>query len=128
MSKDNQTSLDYTKLVDFKNSSKPSNVKSPSHYNSGRYETIDIINDILSSKKHISPTTAYAVGTSIKYLSRMGLKSPDELKGQTLEQKAFEDLEKAIFYLCFAALNERKYVPEKITKQIGRIIDLLEEK
>lgn len=98
----------------------------PSHYNAGRYETIDVINDILSSKKNISPTTAYAVGTAIKYLSRMGLKNPDELKGQTLQEKAFQDLSKSIFYLCFAALNERGYEPIKITERVGEIIKILE--
>lgn len=102
-------------------------VKRPKHYNAGRYEVIDVINDILSAKKEIKPTTAYCIATTIKYLSRMGLKKSDELKNQTIEEKAFEDLEKAIFYLLFAALNERGYEPSKITTRISEIIDLIEK-
>ena len=57
------------------------NVNHPSHYNDGKIEVIDYIED----KK-----LGFHLGNAIKYISRAGKKDKD---------KAQEDIEKAIWYL-----------------------------
>lgn len=61
-------------------------VNHPKHYNAGKYETIDIIEDVISNYE-ISQD-AFLVGQIIRYLSRA------PLKGDYLE-----NLEKAQWYL-----------------------------
>ena len=61
-------------------------VNHPPHYNDGRYETIDIINDSVDAAP--SPQLAYAHGNVIKYILRMWLKG-----------NALEDAKKARWYL-----------------------------
>lgn len=58
------------------------NVNHPSHYNKGRFETIEIIEDILGDS-----FPAYLKGNIIKYISR------EEYKNKV------EDLKKARWYL-----------------------------
>ena len=65
-------------------------VKKPSHYNSGKYEVIDIIESVLMSLK-VSQFQAYCLGNSIKYICRAGLKGDFT-----------EDIRKAIMYLQWA--------------------------
>lgn len=60
-----------------------SNVTHPSHYNAGKIEVIEFIED---QKMNFSR------GNAIKYIARAGK------KGGTLE-KEIEDLEKAVFYI-----------------------------
>lgn len=64
-------------------------VNHPSHYTTGEYETIDIIEDW---------DLDYHVGNAVKYLSRAGKKDP---------KKYIEDLQKAVWYL------ERKIMLEE---------------
>ena len=61
-------------------------VAKPQHYNSGRFETLDVIEDIVQH----APDSITAVSQSqvIKYVSRMFLKG-----------KPLEDAKKAHFYL-----------------------------
>ena len=57
------------------------NVEHPSHYNQGKYEVIDVINDWKLN---------FNLGNAIKYIARADYKN-----------NAIEDLEKAIFYLNY---------------------------
>ena len=61
-------------------------VNHPPHYNQGKFETIDIIEDIVAG--YDDPVEAYLVGATIKYLSRANFKGAKK-----------QDLEKAEFYL-----------------------------
>lgn len=61
-------------------------VNHPPHYNQGKFETIDIIEDIV--RGYDDPVEAYLVGTTIKYLARAPFKGAKK-----------QDLEKAVFYL-----------------------------
>lgn len=66
-------------------------VKKPAHYNSGKYEVIDVIESVLNSLKDIMPFQAYCLGNALKYISRAGLKGD-----------FVEDIQKAIMYLNWA--------------------------
>jgi len=63
-------------------------VNSPSHYTQGKYETIDIILDMV---KHLPGDQGYLLGNVIKYLARYHFKN------------GLEDLEKAQKYLSWLA-------------------------
>lgn len=67
------------------------NVEHPSHYNQGKYEVIDVINDWKLN---------FNLGNAIKYIARADYKN-----------NAIEDLEKAIFYLNYE-INFRKKLME----------------
>lgn len=56
-------------------------VDHPNHYNSGKIEVIDYIED---------QNLGFCLGNAIKYISRAGKKDPN---------KEIEDLEKAIWYV-----------------------------
>lgn len=56
-------------------------VKHPQHYNSGKFEVIEVIED---------QGLGFHLGNAIKYICRAGKKNPD---------KFVEDLKKAIWYL-----------------------------
>ncbi len=57
------------------------NVNHPSHYNSGKIEVIEVIED---------QSLGFHLGNAVKYILRAGKKNPE---------KEIEDLEKAIWYL-----------------------------
>lgn len=59
------------------------NVNHPSHYTTGKFETIDVIQDMLSPKMF----EGFCIGNTIKYLSRYRHKN------------GIEDLKKARWYL-----------------------------
>jgi len=108
---------------DYKNSKDM--VAKPEHYNSGRYETIDKIDDFLRGKP-ITATTAYAIGNSLKYLDRLGHKAPDQEKGQTQAEKNVQDLTKATWYMLFATMTEKGLLPNDITPKIHEILKIME--
>ncbi len=56
-------------------------VENPSHYNSGKIEVIDFIED---------QNLNFNLGNAVKYISRAGKKDPAKFR---------EDLEKAVWYL-----------------------------
>lgn len=58
-------------------------VNHPSHYNMGKYEVIDVINDW---------NLNFQKGNAVKYIARAGHKDPS---------KEIEDLEKALFYINY---------------------------
>lgn len=58
-------------------------VNHPKHYTNGKYETIDIIEDMLSPEEFIG----FCIGNSIKYLSRYKYKN------------GLEDIKKAQWYI-----------------------------
>lgn len=60
-------------------------VNNPNHYTSGKYETINIIEDATSDLEGIK---AFACGNALKYIIRHNKKG-----------KPIEDLNKAIFYI-----------------------------
>lgn len=60
-----------------------SKVNHPSHYNSGKIETIELIKDMGIAEE-------FCVGNAIKYISRYKHKN-----------KPVEDLEKALWYLNY---------------------------
>ena len=68
-------------------------VNHPSHYTFGKYETIDVIEDTLSSDEQYG----YFIGNCIKYISRA------KYKGKTLQ-----DLKKAQWYLNRLITNLEK--------------------
>lgn len=108
---------------DYKNSKDM--VAKPEHYNSGRYETIDKIDDFLRGKP-ITATTAYAIGNALKYLDRLGHKAPDQEKGQTQSEKNAQDLLKATWYMLFATMTEKGLLPNDITPKIHEILKIME--
>ena len=61
-------------------------VNHPSHYTSGKYEVIDIIEDQLGA----NGIRGFCLGNAIKYICRAGKKDP---------VKTRQDLEKAIWYI-----------------------------
>jgi len=61
-------------------------VNSPSHYTSGRYEAIDVIEDTIHNSP--SPELAFLQGQSLKYLLRLWNKS-----------NSLQDAEKSRWYL-----------------------------
>ena len=65
----------------------PDMVNHPPHYNSGKFETIDVIEDVLNGYEGFS-FVAHCLGTTIKYIYR------GPFKGKMLEA-----LKKARFYL-----------------------------
>lgn len=72
---------DYIELVDAPLEPKPDAVDSPAHYNTGKIEVIEFIED-----KKLN----YHRGNAIKYISRAGIKN---------KNKEIEDLQKAVWYL-----------------------------
>lgn len=60
------------------------NINQPTHYTYGTIETIDFMEEVTKSYK---PELAFAIGNTIKYISRANLKNGKE------------DLEKARWYL-----------------------------
>ncbi len=60
-------------------------VNNPTHYTSGKYEAINIIEDVTSDLEGIK---AFACGNALKYIIRHNKKG-----------KPVEDLNKAIFYI-----------------------------
>lgn len=72
---------DYIELVNAPLEPKPDAVAHPKHYNQGKIEVIEFIED-----KKLN----YHRGNAIKYISRAGIKNKD---------KEIEDLRKAIWYL-----------------------------
>lgn len=63
------------------------NINHPSHYTSGKIETIDFIED-----KELN----FNLGNVIKYVARAGRKKS---KGKSVDLKALEDLKKAQWYI-----------------------------
>lgn len=74
--------------------SEQSAVNHPSHYNMGKYEVIDVINDW---------NLNFQKGNAVKYIARAGHKDPS---------KEIEDLEKALFYINYE-VNRLKSLKEK---------------
>lgn len=68
------------------------NVNSPSHYTTGQWEVIDILEDL--AKRYPDPVDAYLVSTAAKYLFRSPFKGAQE-----------QDIRKAIWYLTRLADN-----------------------
>lgn len=64
-SKENEPTIETTKIIE-------DIVNHPKYYNAGKYETIDIIEDIISNYK--IPQDVFLVGQVIKYLYRAPLK------------------------------------------------------
>lgn len=69
----------------------PDAVEHPSHYNQGRFETIEVIEEF--TKGYENGFVAHCVGTATKYISRAPYKHDDG---------GLEDLKKARQYLTFA--------------------------
>lgn len=65
-------------------------VNNPNHYNTGRFETIELIEEVTSGYE--DGYLAYCIGNSLKYISRAPFKHETPL----------EDLRKAAKYLEFA--------------------------
>lgn len=61
-------------------------VNHPSHYTSGKYEVIDIIEDQLGA----DGIRGFCLGNAVKYICRAGKKDPTKTR---------QDLEKAIWYI-----------------------------
>lgn len=72
------------------------NINNPSHYNIGKLEVIEVLEDWKLS---------FHLGNAMKYIARAGKKKPD---------KYSEDLEKAIWYLRRAIELELKKSQAKI--------------
>lgn len=79
----------------------PNMIEHPPHYNAGKFETIDVIEDVVKNYK--DSFVAYCIGNVLKYLSR----SP--FKGTFLQ-----DLKKAQYYLN-AAIT---YIEEKKENEV----------
>ena len=75
---------DYSHDVSYENERKHDNVHSPSHYKHGKKETIEVIQDCMTSDEY----HGYLKGNVLKYVARY------KFKGEPLQ-----DLEKANWYL-----------------------------
>ena len=62
-------------------------VNHPSHYNTGKIEVIDFIED---------QQLGFHLGNTVKYICRAGKKNSDNM---SIEQSTVTDLEKALWYL-----------------------------
>lgn len=85
--------------LDFKaytNGNSTDKVEHPSHYTNGKFETIEIIEDITSG--YTDGFIAHCVGTAVKYVSRSPFKHDNPKM----------DIEKAITYLKFAVEHIEK--------------------
>lgn len=73
-------------------------VNHPKHYagEGAPCECIDVIHYIV---KDLPPEVAVGIGNLQKYIWRLGKKSPDAEKGQSLDEKILEDLKKSAWYL-----------------------------
>lgn len=87
--------------VDKNLTKEPNMIEHPPHYNAGKFETIDVIEDVVKNYK--DSFVAYCIGNVLKYLSR----SP--FKGTFLQ-----DLKKAQYYLN-AAIT---YIEEKKENEV----------
>lgn len=83
-----------TELMEKSEPYKYDNVKIPKHYNAGKYEVIDIIEDVLKVNK-LNGGQAFCIGNALKYICRCNCKGKYE-----------EDLNKAIQYLKRAIKGE----------------------
>ena len=81
-----------------------SSVNHPSHYNMGKYEVIDVINDW---------NLNFQKGNAVKYIARAGHKDPS---------KEIEDLEKALFYINYEVnrLKSLKGKEENVSKETDK--------
>ena len=68
---------------------KVDNVNHPSHYNDGKIEVIDYIED---------KQLGFCLGNAIKYISRAGKKKSGNMSDK---EKEIEDLKKAVFYINY---------------------------
>jgi len=81
-------------------------VSHPSHYNSGKFEAIDVIEDW---------DLGFNLGNTVKYISRAGKKDPD---------KHLEDLKKARWYLEREIANLSKVPPMQIEEEYKVLAEL----
>lgn len=65
-------------------------VNHPSHYNQGKFEVIEVIED---------QKLGFHLGNAIKYICRAGKKIPDKYNDELFRQLTTQDLEKAIWYI-----------------------------
>lgn len=65
-------------------------VNHPSHYNSGKFEVIEVIED---------QRLGFHLGNAIKYICRAGKKLPEKSTKEMDRQIAVQDLEKAVWYI-----------------------------
>ncbi|WP_256860552.1 DUF3310 domain-containing protein [Paraliobacillus ryukyuensis] len=80
---------------------KKEEVNSPDHYTSGKFETIEMIEEV--TKNYDNGYLGMCVGNAIKYLSRAPLKHQD---------KGLTDLKKAKKYLEFAIKSLEEYAKD----------------
>lgn len=76
---------------------KDSMVEHPSHYADGKYECIDVIEDLLS-RKPITPFQGGLWLCAFKYLWRVGEKHGDSVDARTDKEKIIQDLKKSVWY------------------------------
>jgi hypothetical protein len=76
-------------------------VNKPSHYNSGKFEAIDVIEDW---------NLGFNLGNTVKYISRAGKKDPN---------KHLEDLKKARWYLDREIANQEKNQTPVVKQCLG---------
>lgn len=72
----------------YKDAEITSHVNNPKHYNKGKIEVIEYIED---------QDLGFCLGNAIKYISRAG--SKQDFEGQDQVTKTIEDLRKAIWYI-----------------------------
>lgn len=80
------------------------NINHPKHYNTGKIETYDYIED---------QGLNYAMGNVIKYVSRAGKK---KASGKSLDASALEDLKKARWYLDKEIARREAKINEDISR------------
>jgi hypothetical protein len=79
-------------------------VSHPPHYNAGKIEVIEFIED---------QALGFHRGNAVKYIARAGKKLPDRVSVESYISKEIEDLEKAVWYLrreieCVKARAEKR--------------------
>lgn len=74
-------------------------VNHPSHYTSGRFEVIDIIEDQLE----MNGLRGFCLGNALKYICRAGKKGGSK-------EKMLQDLEKAVWYINHYVQREKEEI------------------
>lgn len=95
MEKDNLSDECFEQTLIHRKDIIPDNVNSPAHYNQGKIECIEFIED---------QNMGFHLGNAVKYITRAGKKNPDKLQ---------EDLDKALWYI-------RRYVEIEMAKKENR--------
>ena|SRR5574344_1843308 len=86
-------------MADNKLKQTTSMVDHPAHYTQGKYECIDVMEDLVDKKQVFNKFSAGCWMNAFKYIWRVGNKHSDTSDTKTDIEKAIQDIDKSIWYL-----------------------------